>query len=137
MFSRWPLSISWGGWLNLVKRQDRPSRQAHRQRVSERNRFRLRLEALEDRIALATVAMSINNGGQALSGGRSAAVTVPVTVNGLLDNTVVPNQSGMSGLQLYVKYDPAVFTVSTSDVSLGTLFPGGSPAPLISVNQGT
>ena len=53
--------------------------------------------------------------------GRNGVVTVPIDVNNLIDPNSILNQSGLSGGTFVLYFDPSVFTVSATDVQLGTI----------------
>ena len=53
--------------------------------------------------------------------GRNNSLTVPIDVTGLNDPVSVLQQSGLSGGTFVLFYNPTVFTVSASDVQLGTI----------------
>ena len=53
--------------------------------------------------------------------GRNTGLMVPINVNNLIDPNSILGQSGLSGGTFVLFYDPSVFTVSASDVQLGTI----------------
>jgi hypothetical protein len=55
------------------------------------------------------------------STGRGVVLTVPININALDDPVSVLQQSGLSGGTIVVDYNPSVFTVSASDLQLGTI----------------
>ena len=57
----------------------------------------------------------------AAGGTRGSTVNVKINVNNLDDPASALGQSGLSGGNFVLYYDPTVFTVSSSDVQLGTI----------------
>jgi hypothetical protein len=56
-----------------------------------------------------------------LGGAPGGVVTVPINVNSLYDPTSPYDQSGLSGGDFVLYYDPREFSVSNADVNLGTI----------------
>src|SRR5580692_8037742 len=98
------------GLVKLSPRQGRPSRKHGRSGFL----FRPKCEQLEDR--LVPTMLSIPTTLSALQG---SVVTVPINVDSL--NDPAHGNAGLSGGDFVIFYNPAVFSVSTTDVSLGTI----------------
>ena len=96
-------------------------------RVDSRAR-RLHLELLEDRVVLTNVTLSIPTNLNAFQGG---VVAVPVNINQLTDGAGL---SGISSANFAIDYDPSVFTVSPTDIHLGTV-PASGVSWTDTVNQ--
>ena len=97
--------------------------QHHRQslrRAGARQICRPILAVLEDRTVPTT--LSIPTGLVAMPGGT---ITVPVNI----DNPDPPGSGGITGAALAINYDPNFFTVSNSDVQLGTVSSGWAMFP--------
>ena len=86
-------------------------------------------ELLEPRLVLSSVYLSIPNN---LSAARGAVVAVPVNINQLTDGGSL---SGLSKADFAIDFDPSVFTVSSSDVFLGTVPASGNNWVVTAVNQ--
>ena len=56
-----------------------------------------------------------------LKGGQGGTVMVPINVNALDDPASPFSQSGLSGGDIVLYYNPSVFSVSDADVQLGTI----------------
>ena len=56
-----------------------------------------------------------------LSGGRGSIVQVPINVNALDDPASPFQQAGLSGADIVLYYNPAVFSVSGADIGLGSI----------------
>ena len=111
MFPSW-----WRHLVKLVSPRREPKRW-HRRTAPSLFR-RPALEPLEDRIVPTQLSIPTN-----LVGEQGGIVTVPINVDTLNDGD---GHKGLSGGQLVVFYNPAVFSVSGSDVGLGSLLsPGG------------
>ena len=89
---------------------------------------RLHLELLEDRVVLTNVTLSIPTNLNAFQGG---VVAVPVNINQLTDGAGL---SGISSANFAIDYDPSVFTVSPTDIHLGTV-PASGVSWTDTVNQ--
>ena len=114
-------------WRNLVKFANdngKTFRHGRRNNLKARRSWRPLLELLEDRLVPTTLSIPTT-----LSSTRGAIVTVPIQVDTLL-HTGGKNglYEGLSGDSFVIYYNQAVFTVSPSDVTLGTLATGGSSA---------
>jgi uncharacterized repeat protein (TIGR01451 family) len=105
--------------LPSAKRNLHPRRSV----IGRNDHRRLRLERLEDRLALATSAfysMPTN-----LTGTQGGSVTVPVTIDHLFDAN---GNQGLSSAVAVLTYDPTVFSVSNADVTQGALLTNPPPS---------
>jgi Bacterial Ig domain len=103
----------WYTWAKQLLLKDWMTRRGRQARAGSR---RLTLERLEERTV--PTAVSVQTG---LSGAQGTTVTVPILVDTL--NDTANNNSGLSAATLALQYDPAVFTESSADVSVGSLLP--------------
>jgi hypothetical protein len=83
------------------------------------------MELLEDRIVPTKISLPAS-----LTASRGSIVSVPINVDTL--NDPANGNTGMSGANFALFYDQTDFTVSTADISVGTITTGGSTA----VNKG-
>lgn len=119
-------------WFSLLRPVDKSSRKLRRVRVSDRNRYRIQLERLEDRITPTQVYLSV---APSNSGNRGDTMTVAVNVD-TLQNDFFGTQ-GLSAFNVVIRYDNSFFSESNADISLGSLLPSDWQASLTSnVQQG-
>lgn len=116
MFPTW-----WRKLINPVKRKTRKAGRPRQPSVRPRLVCLAGVERLEDRIVPTAITIPTN-----LIAIRNSIVSVPINVDTL--NDPANGNSGLSGADLVVFFDPSVFSVSASDVSLGTISTNGSTA---------
>ncbi len=104
-------------WVNAGQ----PARRRRGQAARPRQAFRPTLEQFEQRLVPTTVSIPTN-----LVVGRNSIISVPINVNTL--NDPANGNEGLSAGDFAVFYDQAEFTLSASDVVLGTLATNGSTA---------
>ena len=112
MFAKW-----FRGLVNWSNRQGRPLRKGRRGSAS----FRPKIEQLEVRLVPTTLTIPTT-----LAAAQGNVVTVPVNVDSL--NDPAHGHVGLTGGDFVIYYNPAIFSVSTTDVSLGTIVTNGSSA---------
>jgi len=123
MFPSW-----WRNLVRLVNRNGKPLRRGRRKLAKPRSAWHPLVEQFEERLVPTQVSIPTT-----LAGAPDGVVKVPILVDAL--NT---GNSGLKSGNLVLFYDKKVFTVSSSDVALGTVDPaanGWSLSVDTSVNQ--
>ena len=122
----------WNRFVTTFSRTPRSSRRGRGGPVDRPFRRPLWLEPLEDRLVFATSAfysMPIN-----LTGNQGTVVSVPVSINHLFD---AAGNQGLNAADVVLTYDPTVFSVSSADVTQGSLLTNPPPNGTWTFSQNT
>jgi hypothetical protein len=109
-------------WLRSLAKWPRPGHGSLRKGWRSALFFQPSFEQLEDRLVPTTLSIPTT-----LIATQGGVVAVPIMVDSLKD--AAHGNTGLSGGNFVIFYNPAVFSVTTSDVGLGTIVANNSTAP--------
>jgi hypothetical protein len=132
MFPSW-----WRNLVQLTNNNGKNLRRGRRRASKLARQWRPALEQFEDRLVPTTVSIPNN-----LTGARGGTVLTPINVDTL--NDLGNGNQGLGAGSFVVYYNPAVFSISPSDINIGTMKTNGSasagngyaPSTQNSVNNG-